>query len=64
MDEAHRKFESQINTRYPPDSVSLATNHVNGVRRSRENEVMDQWQDMMIKPLVDINTSRYAPMKC
>ena len=54
----------QINTYYPPDSVSLATDHINGLRRSRENEVMDQSQDMMIKPLVDIDTSRHAPTKC
>lgn len=54
----------KINTHYPPDSVSLATDHVNGVRKSRENEVMDRWQDMMIKSLVDINTSIYTPTKC
>ena len=51
----------QINNHYPSDLISLATDHVNGVRRSRENKVMDQWQDMMIKPLVDISTSKYAP---
>ena len=54
----------KTNTYYPPDSVTLALEHVNGVRRSREIKVMDQWQDMMIKSLVDINTSRYTPMKC
>ena len=53
----------KTNIYYPPYSVTLALDHVNGVRRSRENEVMDQWQDMMIKSLLDINTSRYTPMK-
>ena len=50
----------QINTCYPPDLVSLATDHVNGVRKSRANEVMDRWQDMMIKPMVDIDTRIYT----
>ena len=44
----------QTNTYYPPDLVTLAPDHVNGVRRSRANEVMDQSQDMMIKSLLDI----------
>ena len=47
----------QTNTEHSPDSITLAPDHVNGVRRSRENEVIDQWQDMMIKYLVDINIS-------
>ena len=52
----------QTNTDYPPDSVTLAPDHVNGARRSRANEVMDQWQDMTIKSLLDINTSIYTLM--
>ena len=54
----------KINTHYPPNSISLATDRVNGVRKSRDNEVMDQWQDMMIKSPIDINTCIYTPMKC
>ena len=53
----------QTDTDYPPDSVTLALDHVNGVRRSRANKIIDQWQDMMIKPLVEINISRHTPMK-
>ena len=53
----------QIDTYYPPDSVILAPDHVNGTKRSRAIKVMDQWQDMIIKPLEDINTSEYTPMK-
>ena len=53
----------QINSYYLPDSVSLAIDHVNGVRKSRADKVMDQWQDMTIKPLVDIYTRIYTPMK-
>ena len=33
--------KKQTNTHYPLDSMILAPDHVNGVRRSRENEVMD-----------------------
>ena len=33
--------KSKINTYYLPDSVSLAIDHVNGVRRSRVDKVMD-----------------------
>jgi hypothetical protein len=54
----------QIDTYNPLDSVTQEPNHVNGLRRSRENEVMDQWKYMMIKPLVDINTIIYTPMEC
>ena len=53
----------QTNTNYPPDSVTLAPDHVNGARRSRANEVMDQWKDMMIKSLLGIVTNIYTPMK-
>ena len=63
MDEAWRNRKRQINTHYPLDLVSLATDHVNGVRRSRENKIMDRWKYMMIKPLVDIDTSKHAPTK-
>ena len=66
-DEWMKPIESpkgQTNIDYPLDSVTLALDHVNGARRSRANEVMDQWQDMMIKSLLGINTSRYTPMKC
>ena len=38
----------QTNIDYPLDSVIVALDHVNGVRRSRENEEMDQWKHMMI----------------
>ena len=55
--------KKQTNTDYPPDSRTLAPDHVNGARRSKANEVMDQWQDMMIKSLLGINTSRYTPLK-
>ena len=60
MDEPKR----QTNTYYPPDSVILVPDHVNGVRKSWANEVMDQWQSKMIKALVDIIISGHTPMKC
>ena len=63
MDEPRESPKWQTNTHYPPDSIILATDHVNGVRRSWANEVMDQWRSMMIKPLVDIITSGHTPMK-
>ena len=53
----------KTNTNYPPDSVTLEPDHINGVRRSRDNEVMDQSKYMMIKSLLGITTSRYTPMK-
>ena len=64
MDEPRESPKRNTNTHFPPDSVILAPNHVNGVRRSWENEVMDQSKIMMIKPLVDIITSGHTPMKC
>jgi hypothetical protein len=51
----------ETNTSYPPNLVTLAPNHVNGARRSRGNEVKDQWIYMMIKSLLRTNTSRYTP---
>jgi hypothetical protein len=57
------KPKSQINTNYPPDSVILVPNHVNGKRESWENGVMDQWRSKMIKPLVDIIISGHTQMK-
>ena len=66
-DEWMRPIESpkrQTNADYPPNSITLALDHVNVVRMLRAIEVMDQWQDMMIKSLLDINTSIYTPMKC
>lgn len=64
MDEPKESPKGKTNTHYPFDSVILAPNHVNRVRRSWENQVMDQWWSMMIKPLVEIITSRHTPMKC
>ena len=43
MDEPKETPKRQSNTNYPPDSVILVLDHVNGVRRSWANEVMDQW---------------------
>ena len=54
----------KTNTDNPLDSVILELDHVNGVRRSRDNEVMDQWKYMMINSLLGINISIYTPMKC
>ena len=56
--------KGKMNTDYPPNSITLEPDHVNGVRRSRANEVMGQWKDMMIKSLLCINTSKYRPIKC
>ena len=63
MDEPKESPKRQTNTHYPPNSVILAPNHVNGVRMSRASEVMDRWRSMMIKPLVDIITSEHTLMK-
>ena len=62
MDELEERPKRHTNTYYPPDSVILVPDHVNGVRRSRENEVMDQWRSM-IKPLVDIIIGGHTQMK-
>ena len=63
MDEPKESPKRQTNTHYPPNSMILAPDHVNGVRMSRANEVMDRWQSMMIKPLVDIITRRHTSLK-
>ena len=43
MDEARETPKRQANTYYPPDSVILVSDHVDGVRKSWENEVMYKW---------------------
>ena len=63
MDEPKESLKRQTDTHYPPDSVILGSDHVNGVRRSWANEVMAQWRSMMIRPLVDIIISGQTPMK-
>ena len=52
--------QRKIETDYPPNSVILAYDHVNGVRSLKANKVIDQWQDMMIEPLVGISTSEHT----
>ena len=64
MDESKERPKRQTNTYYPPDSVILVLDHVNGVRKSRANGVMDQWRSKMIKPLANIITSGHTQMKC
>ena len=56
--------KSKIKTYYPLESVILTLDHVNGVKGLGENKVMDNWQDMMIKSLIDINIGKYTLMKC
>ena len=63
MDEPKERPKKSTNTYYPPDLVILVPGHVNGVRRSWANEVMDQWRSILIKALVDIIISGYTPMK-
>jgi hypothetical protein len=64
MDEPRERPKRQTNTYYPTNSVILVPDHVNGVRKSWANEVMDQWRSKMMKPLVDIIISGHTPMKC
>ena len=63
MDEPKERPKRQTNTYYPPDSVIVVPDRVNGVRKSWANEVIDQWRSKMIKPLVDIIISRHTQMK-
>ena len=63
MDEPKEGPKMQTNTYYPPESVIMVPDHVNRVRRSWANVVMDQWRSMMIKPLVDLIASGHTPMK-
>jgi len=64
MHEVMEKPHRWINTNYPPDSVILIPIHVNGVTKSWENGVMDQWKRKIIKALVDIIICVHTQMKC
>ena len=60
MDEIREKPKRQTNTNYILDLVILVPDHVNGVRKSWENGVMDQWRSKMIMTLVDTITSKHT----
>ena len=60
----HKEFlKRKINNYYPPNLVTLEPDHVNAVRGLRESEVIEKCKDMMIRSLLDINTSGYTLMK-
>ena len=64
MVEAQINSQEETNTNYPPDLVTLALDHVNGVSRSKVNEVTPERKNMMIKSLLGISTRIYTTIKC
>ena len=64
MNELKEKPKRHTNTNYRPDLEILVPNHVNGVRKSWADGVMDQWRSKMIKPLVEDHHKRNTHMKC